>query len=81
MAPISASSEGRDLARALGSVIRTHRVSLGWSQEKFAEKTNLHPNQIGFLERGERVPNIQTVLVVAKALKLKTSELLAEAGF
>ena len=47
----------------------------------FAELTGHHRTYIGFLERGERSPNIETVQRVAQALGLNASDLLREAGY
>jgi len=69
------------IARDLGTTIRKKRESLGLSQEQFAELTGHHRTYIGFLERGERSPNIATIEKVAEALKMKPSELLREAGY
>jgi len=51
------------------------------SRETLAERADCHPNSIGFIERGERCPNIHTVCMIAKALGLKPSELLKLAGY
>ena len=80
MAPISVSSEGKKLAKAIGTAIRARRKLRGWSQEALAERSNLHPNQIGFLERGDRIPNVQTLHQVAVALKVKLSDLLRDSN-
>jgi len=65
----------------LGRVIRRKREGLGLSQEKFAELTEHHRTYIGFLERGERSPNVDTLQRVAAALGVKASDLLREAGY
>ena len=71
----------RKIARDLGRVIRRKREGLGLSQEKFAELTEHHRTYIGFLERGERSPNVNTLQRVAKALGVSASDLLREAGY
>jgi transcriptional regulator with XRE-family HTH domain len=75
------SDSTRKIARDLGRVIRRKREAMGLSQEKFAELTEHHRTYIGFLERGERSPNVNTLQPVAKALGMKLSELLREAGY
>ena len=57
------------------------REEKGLSQEDFAELTGHHRTYIGFLERGERSPNVETVQRIAHALGLNASDLLKEAGF
>lgn len=72
---------GRALARALGQVIRKRRHARGLSQEALAELAGFHRTQVGFLERGERIPSVETVVSAANALGTKASELLRAIGF
>lgn len=48
------------------------------SQEKLAEKANLHHNYIGELERGEKAASIDTMLKIAKALGVRVRDLVNE---
>jgi transcriptional regulator with XRE-family HTH domain len=50
---------------------------LGLSQEKFAEKVDLHWTYIGGIERGERNLGLLNIVKLARALKITPSELLA----
>ncbi|MEN8693286.1 MAG: helix-turn-helix transcriptional regulator [Akkermansiaceae bacterium] len=81
MAPITANDDSRDLSSDLGATIRELREEAGVSQEKFAELTGHHRTYIGFLERGERTPNVYTVYRVATALRMSLSDLLKRAGY
>jgi transcriptional regulator with XRE-family HTH domain len=45
------------------------------SQEVFADKTGLDRTYISLLERGKRNPSLLTLLKLAEALDLSTSEL------
>ena len=74
------SPEAKLMALEFGLTVRRLREQLGVSQEKFAEMTGHHRTYIGFLERGERTPNIFTASRVAKALNLSLAELAEEAG-
>jgi transcriptional regulator with XRE-family HTH domain len=47
------------------------------SQEKLAEKADLHHNYIGELERGEKAASIDTLVKIAKALGVKVRDLVA----
>lgn len=46
------------------------------SQAKLAELVELTPNYVGLLERGEALPTVQTLLVLAKALDTTAGRLL-----
>jgi len=63
----------------LGKAIRELRTEHGWSQEELSLRTGVHRNYIGGIERAERQPTVETVAVLAKALGVKTSELIARA--
>lgn len=62
-----------------GEVMRRHRCRLELSQEKLAERANLHRNHIGMLERAERVPSLEVVMQIADALDLTLTKLVGEA--
>ena len=59
----------------LGENIRTHRRRVGWSQEKLAEKSDLHHNYIGDIERGEENVSVDALMRIAIALKVRLSDL------
>ncbi len=63
----------------LGKAIRELRTKRGWSQEELSLRTGIHRNYIGGIERAERQPTVETVAVLAKALGVKASELIARA--
>jgi len=66
------------IAAALGSRIRARREALGWSQAKLAEVIDLTPNYVGSLERGQALPTVQTLVVMAKALGTGPAELMGD---
>jgi len=74
-------ANSKKIAWNLGRVVRGYREARGLSQEDFAELTGHHRTYIGFLERGERSPNVETVHRIACALGMKASDLLKEAGY
>jgi transcriptional regulator with XRE-family HTH domain len=63
--------------KLLGDAIRTARKNAGLTQEKLAEKADLHPNYIGEVERAEKTISVDALIRVAGALKVSASELLA----
>ena len=64
--------------KILGDTIRNHRKEAGLSQEKLAEKADLHPVYVGKIERGEQWTIWHVLLRVARALKIKASDLIDE---
>ena len=67
-------------ALALGKAIRAAREKSGESQESVALKAGFHRNYYSDVERGNRNITDATLLKIAKALDVKASELLAQAG-
>lgn len=61
--------------KILGDTIRQSREQKGLSQEKLAERAELHPVYIGKIERGEQWISLHALLRVAKALGVKVRDL------
>jgi XRE family transcriptional regulator, regulator of sulfur utilization len=62
--------------KVVGETIRLIRKGEGMSMETLAEKANLHHNYIGEIERGEKAASIDTLVKIAKALRVRPRELL-----
>ena len=67
------------LAR-LGDAIRSQRLELGISQEALADEASVDRSHLGKIERGERNVTLLNVLKIARALNMKASDLLGNAG-
>jgi transcriptional regulator with XRE-family HTH domain len=64
---------GADLAvaRQFGANLRRARRRAGLSQEEVGSRASLHRTEIGLLERGARVPRIDTLIKLAVALGIR----------
>ena len=61
--------------RALGDEIREWRRHRKMSQEKFAEKSNVHMNEVRKLEKVETNPKLETLLLIATGMNLSLAGL------
>ena len=63
---------------SIGKRIRKYREAKGWRQEDFAEKTGLSVTYTGMIERGEKVPKLETFITIANVLEVSADRLLAD---
>ena len=59
----------------MGETIRAFRKQSGLTQEKLAEKADLHHNFIGEVERGNMEVSLGSLLKIAKALGVRVRDL------
>jgi transcriptional regulator with XRE-family HTH domain len=64
------------VARRFGANLVRSRKRAGLSQEELGERADLHRTAIGLLEKGARVPRIDTLLKLAAALRVEPVDLL-----
>lgn len=64
--------------KIIGEAIRRYRKHVKLSQEKLAEKADLHPVYVGELERGEETASIHALIRIAKVLGVKVRDLVDE---
>jgi transcriptional regulator with XRE-family HTH domain len=69
------------VAERFGENLRRARRRAGLSQEQVAVRASLHRTEIGLLERGGRVARIDTLVQLAGAIAVDSSELLAGIGW
>ena len=61
--------------RILGGTIRAYRKQAGFSQEKLAEKADLHPVYISAVERGAKNISMDTLIRITKVLGIRVRDL------
>jgi len=59
----------------LGATIRRYRERAGLTQERLAEKAELHPNYLGRVERGEEHISLTALRRLAQALNVRVRDL------
>jgi len=64
-----------DILKKLGKRIREERKIKGLTQEKLAEKVELTPVYIGYIETGKQAPYLKTLERIAKSLGVEVYEL------
>ena len=63
---------------SIGRNIRKYRLMKKLRQEDLAEKAGLSINYVGAIERGEKVPSLETLLVIINALGVSADMILAD---
>jgi len=63
--------DSRIVAKRFGENLRRLREKADLSQEEMGFRSGLHRTEIGILERGERLPRMDTMLKLGAALGVK----------
>jgi transcriptional regulator with XRE-family HTH domain len=66
-----------DVAHRFGENLQHFRKRAGCSQEELSFRASLHRTEISLLERGERMPRIDTAIKLAISLSMSLDELVA----
>jgi transcriptional regulator with XRE-family HTH domain len=64
------------VSKRIGQILRKIRERKGVTQEQLALDAGLNRAYIGYIERGERNPSTNTLVKIAKALKVSPKDLL-----
>jgi transcriptional regulator with XRE-family HTH domain len=72
-------SELEPICFALAEEIRAQRLARGWAPARLEEESRISRQMIGFVEKFQRVPTIQTAARFSRAFGIPLSRLIAEA--
>jgi transcriptional regulator with XRE-family HTH domain len=64
--------------KAFGEAIRKYRNKAGFTQEKLAERADMHHNFIGEVERGNMECSLTSMVKIAKALGVRVRDLVRD---
>ena len=62
----------------IGKNIRKYRLAKKLRQEDLAEKAGFSANYIGMVERGEKIPSLETFITILNALDVSADMVLAD---
>ncbi len=63
------------LPKVLGKKVQRYRKKTGMSQEEVAHKVGISRAYMGYIEQGRNVPSLEILEKIAKAIKVKLSDL------
>ncbi|MBI2309640.1 helix-turn-helix transcriptional regulator [Candidatus Collierbacteria bacterium] len=66
----------KDILIKFGQKVREERLKQKLSQEQFADIVGVHRTYIGMIERAEKNITLENIEKIAKALKIRISDLL-----
>ena len=61
-----------------GKRLREQRKMNGWTLEQFAEKAGISPNYIGDIERGKKLPSLETFIRMVEVLGVSADTLIRD---
>ncbi len=61
---------------SIGQNIKEKRLSKSWKQSTLAEKVDLTTAYVGMIERGEKIPKLETFIHITNALDSTSDEIL-----
>ena len=64
--------------QSIGRNIRKYRLERKLKQDELAEKAGLSSNYIGMVERGEKVPSIETLISILNSLDVSADMVLCD---
>ena len=63
---------------SIGNNIKKYRLARGLRQEDLAKEVGLSTNYIGLIERGQKVPSLETFIIILNVLEASADIVLVE---
>ncbi len=63
---------------SIGKNIRKYRTAKGLRQEDIAERAGLSTNYVGMIERGEKIPSLETFINIINAIGISSDIILSD---
>ena len=70
-----------NIYQIVGNNIRGFRNKKGWTQEKLAIRAEMNINYIGCIERAEKKVTLETMVKIARTLRIRPNLLLIENAY
>lgn len=64
--------------KSLGLKLKAHRAKCGWSIDKCAERIGISPRYLADIERGDKVPKLETFISILNALTASADDVLQD---
>ena len=61
---------------SIGQNIKEKRLAKSWKQSTLAEKVDLTTSYVGMIERGEKIPKLETFIYITNALDSTSDEII-----
>jgi putative transcriptional regulator len=63
------------VAARIGAEVRRRRVEMDWSQQELSDRSGVHREHIGRIERAVYIPGIEVALALARVFRCSLTEL------
>lgn len=65
-------------SKSLGGKLKAYRAKCGWSIEKCAEQIGITPRYLADIERGDKVPKLETFILILNTLAASADDVLQD---
>ena len=76
---MSSKKDYKDLCRSVANLLREKRIEQGMSMTLLAEKSGLSQQMVSYVERGMRIPSLETLFRITESLQIELATVISEA--